>query len=259
MASLPPTDPKQRFSDRVEHYVRSRPRYPAALIEHLRANLGLLPSHRIADVGSGTGFLSELFLANGNEVFAVEPNAPMRHAAESALQRFPGFHNIDGSAEATTLPGRSVSFITAGQAFHWFDAEAARREFIRILLSEGWVVLVWNERAIDDAFGNAFQAVIDRFEIDPAVNKSRTFSRTPEKLGPFFGRGGFGAATFPNDQFLDFQGLVDRVASSSYMPRPADPAQAALNRTLRELFDAHQSKGRVRMRYETMTYFGHLT
>ena len=59
----------------------------------------------------------------------------MREAAESLLGQFQNFHSIDGTAEATTLPDQSVDFITAGQAFHWFEPDAARLEFKRILRS----------------------------------------------------------------------------------------------------------------------------
>jgi hypothetical protein len=82
------TDSTQRFSTRVGFYVRSRPRYPSNLIPFLKSALGVLPAHVIADIGSGTGFLCEPFLSNGNPVFGVEPNAPMREAAESLLAKF---------------------------------------------------------------------------------------------------------------------------------------------------------------------------
>ena len=38
--------------------------------------------------------------------------------------------------------------VTAGQAFHWFDREKERQEFVRILKPGGWVVLVWNDRDV---------------------------------------------------------------------------------------------------------------
>src|SRR5256886_13365351 len=79
------TDAKQRFSNRVADYIRYRPGYPSAVLDLLRAECGLRPGQVIADVGSGTGFLSELFLKNGNRVFAVEPNEAMRLAGERLL------------------------------------------------------------------------------------------------------------------------------------------------------------------------------
>ncbi|MEM9156808.1 MAG: methyltransferase domain-containing protein, partial [Cyanobacteria bacterium P01_F01_bin.33] len=88
---MPPlhTDSTRRFSDRVKHYVRYRPTYPAGVLDILRDSTGLAPVDAIADIGSGTGISAELFLKNGNTVFGVEPNAAMRQAAETVLQPYP--------------------------------------------------------------------------------------------------------------------------------------------------------------------------
>src|SRR5262245_43211146 len=119
-------DAKQRFSNRVADYVRYRPGYPAAALDLLRKECGLRPERVIADIGSGTGLLSELFLKNGHRVFGVEPNPEMRQAGEEYLQSYRAFTSVDGSAEATTLADASVDFVTAAQAFHWFEPNAAR-------------------------------------------------------------------------------------------------------------------------------------
>lgn len=135
-------DPTQRFSSHVENYLKYRPRYPQAVIETLKQECQLTPAARVADIGSGTGILTELFLQNGNPVLAVEPNREMRAAGERLLQPYPNFHSIDGKAEATTLADHRVDFVTAGQAFHWFDRAPTRAEFQRILKPDGWVMLM---------------------------------------------------------------------------------------------------------------------
>src|ERR1035441_3429176 len=145
-AALGGPDTAERFSERGEDYVRCRPGSPRELVETLRRDCGLTADASIADVGCGPGNLAVLFLENGNTVFGVEPNAAMREAGRKALERFPRFRPCDGRAEATGLPPAGVDFVTAGQAFHWFDPEAARAEFERILKPAGWVALVWNER-----------------------------------------------------------------------------------------------------------------
>src|ERR1700736_2261037 len=114
------TDAKQRFSDRVADYVRYRPGYPTEVLTLLRSECALRPGQVIADIGSGTGFLSELFLKNGNRVYGIEPNEAMRLAGEEYLASFDNFVSIDASAEATTLEYGTIDFVTAGQAFHWF-------------------------------------------------------------------------------------------------------------------------------------------
>ena len=129
-------NPTKRFSNRVEYYIKCRPKYPQAIIEVLKKECSLENSSVIADIGSGTGFLSELFLRNKNSVFAVEPNKEMREAAEKLIPKGSNFVSVNGSAEATTLDSHSIDFITAGQAFHWFDVEKSRSEFARILKPE---------------------------------------------------------------------------------------------------------------------------
>src|SRR5512138_2362812 len=124
-------NPVGRFTSRVEDYLRYRPSYPTEIMKNLSEDCGLTDGSVVADIGSGTGFLSRLLLDAGCEVYGVEPNPRMRDAAEEYLQSFPRFHSIAGSAEDTTLPAASVDAVTAAQAFHWFDTERARHEFIR--------------------------------------------------------------------------------------------------------------------------------
>ena len=140
---------KIRFSDRVENYLKYRPVYPKQIISLLEKQCNLSLKTIIADVGSGTGLLTKLFLENGNFVFGIEPNKNMREAAEELLSSCENFKSIDAAAENTTLTPQSVDLITVGQAFHWFNAEQAKNEFQRILRSPSWVVLVWNQRQVD--------------------------------------------------------------------------------------------------------------
>src|SRR5207253_1278777 len=92
-------DPRRRFSDRVDNYVKYRPTYPPAALDFLRQRGALAAESVVADVGSGTGISCRLFLDPGNTVYGVEPNADMRRAAERLLAGYPRFHSIDGSAE----------------------------------------------------------------------------------------------------------------------------------------------------------------
>jgi len=260
------TDPTQRFSTRAQFYLHSRPRYPVQLIEFLTETLGLLPTHTIADVGSGTGFLSEPFLSNGNIVYAVEPNEPMRRAAEGSLNPFRNFRSVNGTAEATTLPDHSIDFITAGQAFHWFDAARARKEFGRILRAPlregigGMIILIWNDRRSDDSFAIDYQKLIDRFSIDHASVKARdTAAHEPSVLRAFYGPSAYQHAALPNHQVLDEEGFLNRILSASYMPAPDHASYPELAREAQRIFALHQQNGKVCLRYDTNIYYGRLS
>ena len=146
---MPVKNATQRFSSRVDNYVRYRPGYPSEVLDLLKKKCSLTADSVIADVASGTGIFTRVLLDNGNRVFGVEPNAEMRRAGEEFLRSDPGFTSVAGTAEATTLPDHAVNIVTAAQAAHWFDREKARREFIRILKPGGWCVLLWNERRTD--------------------------------------------------------------------------------------------------------------
>src|SRR6266436_1072421 len=161
------TDSINRFSSKVEDYVKYRPGYPREVIALLTAKCALSPDSIVGDVGSGTGIVYELFLRHGNMVYGIEPNKEMRAAAEQLLGDYEKFRSIDGKAEATTLAADSVDFVTAGQAFHWFDQQQTRREFSGILKPEGWAVLIWNERRLDSTpFLCAYEDLLLEFGTD---------------------------------------------------------------------------------------------
>jgi len=251
------TNAKQRFSNRVTDYVRYRPGYPAEILPLLQTWTSLRADHVVADIGSGTGLLSKLFLDFGNRVFGVEPNDEMRSAGEEFLSPYPNFTSITGSAEATTLPSDSVEFVAAGQAFHWFQMPAARNEFHRILKPEGRVLVIWNERLLDEtAFLREYEELLNRFGTDYA-KVSESYPRAEQML-EFYGANEFTSHSLPNFQEFDFGGLSGRLRSSSYAPPPGHPQFEPMMKELRRLFDAHHQGGVVRMDYRTRVYAGKL-
>jgi len=254
---MPFLDAKQRFSNRVADYVRYRPGYPSALIDLLRTECGLRPGHVIADIGSGTGLLSELFVKNGNRVYGVEPNKEMREAGAEYLASYDGFSSIEGSAESTTLGDSSIDFVTAGQAFHWFDPQAARREFLRILKPKGWVVIAWNDRRMEEApLTREYEGLLELFGID----YKRVKDAYPERkdISSFFAGGEFFTRDLPNNQTLDWESFRGRLRSSSFAPTEGHPNYAPMMADLERIFHAHQQDGSVRMEYFTRVYFGQL-
>jgi SAM-dependent methyltransferase len=248
-------DPTQRFTRRVDHYVKHRPSYPRAVLDLLETRCGLKSDSVVADVGSGTGLLSELFLNNGNRVLGVEPNKEMREAGERRLAHHPGFTSVAGTAEDTTLDDASVDFVTAGQAFHWFDLERTRTEFARILEPRGWAVLVWNLRRKDAApFLAAYERLLEAYRTDRG--EFELWRRSDEMARAFFGPGSFEKATFDNEQILDLDGFKGRLLSISYVPAEGEPGSDEMLRNVEEIFHQHQTGGRVTIEYDTKVYYG---
>lgn len=245
-----------RFSNRVENYAKYRPGYPAEVVSLLEKECGLNPGSIIADIGSGTGILSEIFLKNGNKVFGVEPGREMRSRAELALSSYPNFLSINGTAEDTTLPAGSVDFITAAQAFHWFDLEKSRKEFARILKPGGWTVLLWNERRLDSTpFLVDYEKLLLRWGTDYAQVRHENVA---SKVSGFYAPQVPFCRTFDNVQNFDFEGLRGRLESASYTPAAGHPNYEPMINELRALFDGFAVSGRIAIEYDTRVYYGHL-
>lgn len=252
------SDPTQRFSDRVGHYVRHRPGYPAAILEALTARTALgRGDASVADLGSGTGLFTALLLPHARRVHAVEPNAAMRAAAEAQLGGHPAFASVAGTAEATTLPGHSVDLVVAAQAFHWFEPTAFRRECARILRPGGHLALVWNERETDTTpFLRAYEAALRTHAADYA----RVRDRHPDQaqLAAFFAPAPMEVVETPSEQSFDLAGFIGRALSSSYAPNETHPAHTAFRSELERIFGEHAAAGRVRFRYRTRLHLGRL-
>jgi SAM-dependent methyltransferase len=248
--------PTERFSSRAQDYARYRPSYPRAVIELLQERCALTPGAVVADVGSGTGILTELLLASGAQVIGIEPNAAMRAAAEAHLGVVTRFRSVAASAEATTLAAASVDLWVAGQAFHWFDGDATRHEALRVLREGGCAALVWNERPQEaSGFLADYEALLQQHAAEYAqITASRA---DPAGMRRFFG-GAMECAEFPNQQSLDFDALKGRLMSSSYAPEPRHPRHEPMMAGLGEIFRRYARGGRIVFPYRTLVYFGPL-
>ena len=151
----------------------------------------------------------------------------------------------------------SVDFVTAGQAFHWFDQNAARAEFLRILKPASWVVVIWNERLVEASpFVREYENLLRKFGTD--YERVKENYPTEEHMREFFGANEYRSHELPNFQEFDFDGLAGRLRSSSFIPTPDAPTYESMMGELRRIFDAHNKDGRVRLEYSTHIYFGHL-
>ncbi|MBS1635448.1 MAG: methyltransferase domain-containing protein [Bacteroidetes bacterium] len=246
-----------RFSDRVDNYVRYRPHYPEAAYAFMETAGLLNPGACVADIGSGTGISAKPLLERGYRVTGIEPNADMRHAAESMLSSFPNFKSLEATAENTSLPDQSIDMILAGQAFHWFDRERSRVEFKRILKPGASVVLMWNDRRTDTSdFLKVYEDFLQMFGTD---YKEINHKNTQEKqvFDAFFG-GSYKQTSFYNFQDVDFAGLKGRVLSSSYMPNEGHKDYDFMIYCLKKIFTRYQQNGLVRLDYDTQIYYAPL-
>lgn len=197
------------FARAAGEYARGRPDYPRAAIEHLARRLELAPGRTVVDLAAGTGKLTRPLVATGCEVIAVEPVAEMRAALPE------GVTAIDGTAESIPLAAAAADAVSVGQAFHWFDGDAALAEIHRVLRPGGSVALVWNRRIAEDPVNRAIEELLrPHLGLVPSHGRGAwraAFERTA-LFGPLEER------RFPNDHTLDADGMADRIGSISFVP-----------------------------------------
>jgi ubiquinone/menaquinone biosynthesis C-methylase UbiE len=244
-------DSTKRFSSRVANYQKYRPNYPLAAIDYIYTALAL--EHKvIADIGAGTGLMTEHFLKRGNIVYAVEPNKEMRSEAEKILGHYENFKAVDGTAEHTTLSARSIDCLVCAQSFHWFKLEQAKKEFLRILKYDGTVVLIWNKRVPDSPFAREYEKLL----VDCAHDYQHVgYQKIDDTVFSRFFRQ-YTKTSYRQEQSFKLAGFKGRVFSSSYTPQAGDRNYEAFMTSLEKLFLKYQVNGTITFSYNTEVVCG---
>lgn len=244
-------NPTRRFTRRADYYARFRPGYPRGIIGILAREIEFDDKDVVADIGSGTGLLSKPFLENGNTVFAVEPNDRMRFHAERDFVASKNFISVKGTAERTTLRKGSIDLIIIGQALHWFNPEKSVKEFTRISKPGARLCVVYNNRK-NDRLGRAYGKVVKRYERE----RAKVPDINTKYISRFFLSGKYSRFVVPNEQVLDFDGLLGRFLSASYMPTSKEKDLPSFKRDVRALFDSYNIDGHLRLHYDTEIFIG---
>ncbi len=128
-----------QFASVADAYERGRPDYGPAVVGALAAELGLAPGARVLDLAAGTGKLTRALVAEGLDVVAVEPQAPMRERLAASI----GVERVrEGLAEAIPLADTSLDAVTVADGFHWFNQAEALREIRRVLRPGGGLAVL---------------------------------------------------------------------------------------------------------------------
>lgn len=138
------------FTELAKFY-GNRPGYSKVVLECLRNHVfNTVGEGKVADIGAGTGKLTENLAEIGLRGFAVEPNEAMR-AEASKYSWGEKFIWSEGYAETTGLEDNCVKWALMGSSFHWADSGQAVREFYRILVPGGFFTAIWNPRDIESS------------------------------------------------------------------------------------------------------------
>jgi SAM-dependent methyltransferase len=245
------------FTKTVQHYLKYRPSYPLEILDLLVKECGLSKKSIIADIGSGTGFLTKLFLDYGNTVYGIEPNQAMREAGEAYLAQYSDFHSISGTAEATHLDAASIDFITVGTAFHWFDLEKTKSEFKRIATDHAWIVLVWNVRDVESPLIHDYENLLLEYGNDYANSKAKKLDKVA--MDSFFKGHSIKKAAFKNIQYFNWEGFKGRLLSTSFIPSSEHAKYKSMIEQLKSIFLRYEKNGVIEFLYQTNLYYSQIT
>lgn len=230
--------------DRAEIYARYRLPYSEDAVRFVLQQVG--PACRtVADVGAGTGLLTEHFAGRCANVYAVEPELHMRTILERSLR---SVVSVDGTAEATGLPGQSVDLIVAGNAYHRFDPVGALTEFARILRPGGWLAI------FSYGFANLpSDNLAARFPQWRARVKEKRLTESPSH---FFGRAVPTAHSFGQTRTETWDEYWGAVLSGMEAPNQDDAWFAAFEAAHRDLFAQRATDGIWTFPYSTEVLLG---
>lgn len=220
------------FGAEAEAYERARPSYPPDAVAWLVDALRIAPDRIVVDVAAGTGKFTRLLVPSGADLVAVEPVAGMRSFLGATV---PGVRVAAGAAEALPFADASVDAITVAQAFHWFDAGAALKEFHRVLRPGGRVGLIWNARDRSVPWVDAMWTSMDRVEKRAPWRDHDEWRDTAFLDQPWFGP--LTEAVFHHEQRLTHDEAVDRMRSVSHIAVLPPPEQQAVLDEVRAVLD----------------------
>jgi ubiquinone/menaquinone biosynthesis C-methylase UbiE len=147
-------DRMDRFGDRADEYLRTRPTYPEALFDHLES----LVTRREAawDCGAGSGQTSRSLARRFGRVLATDVS--VRQLARAASQR--GIEIVAAAAEAAPFRDARFDLVTVSAAVHWFDRPRFYAE-VRRVARPGAVLAVWSY--YQTRIEPSIDAVLERF------------------------------------------------------------------------------------------------
>ena len=137
------------FSINSEGYSTFRPSAPPEIFDFLYGQVNNFDA--AWDCGTGNGQVAAALAERFGKVYATDISAEqLKHAFQKENIAY-----MLERAEATSLPGNSVSLVTVAQAIHWFDFENFYEEVERVTLP-GAIFAAWTYTL---------------FQSTPAINK----------------------------------------------------------------------------------------
>lgn len=170
------------FGARAETYDAVRPHWPPSTVQWLLGSPAPGATLTVADLGCGTGKGSRVIASLGHRVYAVDSSEAMLAQLEAARSNLDAgvaerMASMRAPAESVPLPDASLDAVTAFQAWHWFDKDAAAAECARLLRPGATLGLAWHHRDEDLPWSRELSRIVER---TPAPHDESNAEKPPE-------------------------------------------------------------------------------
>jgi SAM-dependent methyltransferase len=220
------------FGRGAESYSRGRPDYPAATLDWLRFDLGLMPGMTVVELGAGTGKFTRTLVKTGAKAVAIDPVGEM---LEVLRRELPAIHAVQATAQKLPLPDASADAVICAQSFHWFASADALTEIRRVLVPGGMLGLIWNVRDQSVGWVAELTRIMEPYEGDAPRYDHGEWRR----VFPAPGFGELRERAIPHAHIgPPEQVILDRVASVSFIAALDDATRARVLDEVRALIDS---------------------
>jgi SAM-dependent methyltransferase len=169
------------FGEVADLYDRSRPGYPASLVDEVVSYAGLTAGDAVLEVGCGTGKATVPFAARGLSVSALEPDPAMASIAERNCEGLDATVSVTSFEDWVAPPGAVFALVMAAQSWHWVQPGLRLAKARAVLVGDGALALFWNRPEWPSSpLGDAIDAVYAR--VAPELG-ARTPGKSPQDVG----------------------------------------------------------------------------
>jgi SAM-dependent methyltransferase len=224
-----------RFDEVAGSYAAGRPSYPEAAVDWLVGGRAVTD---VLDLGAGGGALTRALATRAARVVAAEPS---RNLLVELRTVSPAISAVESAAERLPFLDASFDAVTVATAFHWFDHDRALPEIARVLRPGGRLGLVWNTREIGESWTRELGELLTSVQPpglrgDWGTNSVRALDGSVSFSAPEY-------AKFRHTQRLDLAGLLNLVASRSYVVALEPHVRSSLLSDVTALFDSNADPG----------------
>jgi len=235
----------QGFAANTDRYEKARPTYPEEAISYIIETCKIDSKAVVVDVGAGTGKFSRSLVDKKITLIAIEPVKEMIQKFKQVLPSTPIF---EGTAEKIPLENKSVDVITAAQAFHWFANHNTLQEFNRILKPEGYLCLIWNSMDEEVEWIHLLQDMLAKQQGNAPRYREGTWKKAFENQTLF---GDLNIKQFNHRHYMSFEGIVERILSSSYMAKLPEERIEKMQKDVKEIMVKCNVTGDLFIPYRT--------